>query len=196
MKKPIFEELLDRILAFANELENPSRLPSMLDRLVRLSERANLSHYRHPFFLSLEEPMKGSWLQAESEPIEKSRAVRDDLRVTLSRMLGGSSRSVVIDNKGFTFGINRSKEGAPIQLQMCFKRKYEDDPGNISAIMSLLMLILGIKDVRKCPACDVFFVIKKSMRQKVCSPKCKQKIYEANLSPEKKKKASVLSSVN
>ena len=51
------------------------------------------------------------------------------------------------------------------------------------------MLILGIKDVRKCPACDVFFVIKKSMRQKVCSPKCKQKIYEANLSPEKKKKA-------
>ena len=55
--------------------------------------------------------------------------------------------------------------------------------------MALAMMIAEIKAVKKCPACDSFFLIKKSMRQKFCSPGCKQKIYEANLSPEKKKNA-------
>ena len=188
MKKPSFEELLDRIIEFVN-VPDGAKLPLLLCGIVELSEKIGLNVYhRHLWEYPLEDKgfSKKHFLQPKQELIEKSQLIQHQVKVRLEWMLEGAFSVSV---KDFTFSSINSSKSPGLQIRLSLTRSNEADPGNIAAIMALAMMIEKTKAVKKCPACDNFILIKKSMRKKFCSSGCKQKNYEANLSPEKKKKA-------
>jgi hypothetical protein len=60
---------------------------------------------------------------------------------------------------------------------------------SLSAIFIMLILFKGYKGVKKCKGCNGFFMLKRKIDQRTCSNRCRQKVYQDSLSPEKQKAA-------
>ena len=92
MKKPFFEELLDRIFEFANEPDG-AELPLMLCGIVELSEKIGLNVYHRPmseYHLEAKGFSEKYFFQPKQELFEKSQRIQHQVKVRLEWILEGT----------------------------------------------------------------------------------------------------------
>lgn len=175
MKKKIEQskKLLDRILLFANEADE-KKLRLRLTAIWALSnkERVNIS----PPMLKFDFSLISNEDLAQGQPLDIQYAVCLDLQ----RIIDGEPVTTILRAKiprGFI------ADGPIMDIVDA-----DGDDRYLSNVMIHLMVFLGVKAVRKCPGCNRFFIITKTLKKKACSNRCRQRAYQAQLDPKKKQK--------
>lgn len=160
------ERLLDLIIEFGNE--------ESITRCRRLLDKINLLAFELDFIVEYEDRKKDESISAMADYVLAAMLVFEEGRVGTQRF-----RSSLLPYIG--------KEGDPPRFVMIFESPEEDMEGLVN-LMAHLMFFLGINEVRKCPGCENYFLIKNNPRKKVCSPKCRQRVFQKNRPEEERQK--------
>ncbi|SHH81370.1 hypothetical protein [Desulfofustis glycolicus] len=166
-------ELLDRILEFANEKDG-RKLPTMLlDIALKRGLKAGILFSPNRNILHL-------WkLYGDDSDVlfEHARGAQLATRLALECIV--EKMPVSFQSQGGS--IKQDNQGFSMLVQD------EGDEFVIVNVLNQLMLNPSTKGIRQCPGCGCFFLIKKSFDQRACGKVCKQRIYQAGLSKEKKR---------
>lgn len=60
------------------------------------------------------------------------------------------------------------------------------DQGDLVNLLSFLLYIVGFKGIKKCPACNKFFIVYKYAHQVTCDRTCKTRLRRKKMSDEEK----------
>jgi len=109
-------------------------------------------------------------------------AIRDSLRSTLDVLIEGGE--VDISFSGVVNGEVSSGGASGLWLNL---KDQGGDEYILGKLMAYLMLFSGVKSVRKCLGCGDYILLKKNNGRKACGKRCKQRIYQMEMSKEKKR---------
>ena len=179
MKIKNTEQILDKFVKYANVRQKEKLSYGMIDLSMFSAMRGiSLTPNRRLDKLLKEQPDISEDDLTQAKPLALQQALRETLKAIMEKRavdvtLSSRIETTIQDNGTIMLSLNVS-----------------DDDGDdyiVAKVMAQLMLFSGVKAVRKCPGCGDYFLIKKSMIQKTCSNKCRQRVYQAGLTPPEKR---------
>jgi len=183
MKVKQVEEILDRIVAFANYSQR-EKLSKALFSLMGFSLMRGVGfapNRRLDILLSQDLSISDEELEL-AKPIAVQHAVRDTLEI----MVTGGAVDVSLRGKITT----RVEEDGSVDLYLSVPDE-EGDDYIVAKIMAHLMLFSGVKAVRKCTGCGNFMLLRKTTIKKTCGNTCRQRVYQEGLTWKQKREQAM-----
>ena len=178
-----YKQILDRIITYANE----NRSEKLPEAMMSLSAYSTLHGVDFIPNRKLNEPLTlDPYMDVGQLELLKSLAIQKSLRETLESMVQGEKTDIRINGKVTPMV---DKTGA-VRLQLRVSDEDGDD-SIVASIMIHLMLLSGIKAVKKCCWCSKYILIEKSMRQRFCGNNCRQRAYQGGLTEEQKHEQAI-----
>lgn len=177
-KKNNFDDLLTMMIDFMNEGDH-KKIPRSYERLCEFTSYCGFHYMPHSIYSDIDE--NGNVTAAG---VERAKMEQISLLNAANYLVEGGGGLRQFESVDY-FGV--WEEDGQRKLRLFFYEG-EANRNRLADIYIYLMFFLDMKGIRICPGCDKFFTVPGPRDKKVCSNKCRQRVYQEGLTVDQKRK--------